>query len=210
MKHALILALLLSGTAFAGELRLGWTAPANAVVVSYNVYIGTATGVYDPAIPVPQPFTITDGKVKMIATVPDGGPYFACIKTVVEFDQESICSNEVSTWARATILDTPSVQTGPLAFTMTVTGTNYSPGNIITIVAYPGLTQGLQRRIDASNVEVDYVLAGDAAGGSTDVKAENVWTDSAGIGGLIGPTAVDALTITPTVLPPPPTGAVVL
>ena len=202
MRHALILALLFSGTAFAGELRLGWTATPGTAI-TYNVYIGTVTGVYGPAIP-----ALTNS---FTGTIADGGPYFVCVRAVDTVSNlESVgCSNEVSTWARATVVTAESIRTGPLAYTMVVAGTNFSPGALATII-YPGLTQGLMRRISATTLEVDFTLAADTAGGTADVTVQNLWTDSAGVGGLIGPTAVGALTIVPSVPPADVAGVAVL
>jgi len=197
---ALVGLFLVIGPVQAGEFRLFWDTVPGATI-QYNVYVGSLTGVYGAS-----ERAIANS---YIATVLDGGPYFACIKT---FDtatglESDGCSNEVSSWARATIVGVSTLPQAPLEYTAQIHGTNFSPEAVATIT-YPGLTQGVTTRISAEELHVNFTLAPNTAGGSAPVTVTNPWTDMAtGLVGVIGPTQPDAVTVIPVIPPPPPANA---
>ena len=184
----------------AGELRLSWD-PVSGPVDKYTIYVGLSPGVYD----VLQIDVVTPGtpELPFVVPVPDGGPYFF-VASASNIAGESPRTPEMSTWARATILDVgiPTPLPGsPLTHRLQIRGTNLSPG--ISAIIERVIVDAV-RQIGPSLIEVDITVPLDATAGPADVTVLNPVAGQVGPG--IGPTAVGAYAIVPIPVPNMMTG----
>lgn len=110
-KLFVILFVLLTYTAYAGDVKLKWTKTTSTAATGYKVYYGTASRTYTTIIPIGNVDTYT---VQGLAD----GTYFFAVTARDDLGNESGFSNEVSKTIRT--ISPPSNLTGDIQITITI------------------------------------------------------------------------------------------
>ncbi len=124
---------------------------------------------------------------------------------------ESSNSAVVSTWPAPEVVNiVANCTTIPAGVScdLAVAGFNYDPAVSVSMT-YPGVTVISSARLDSRSIAMTIEIASTATGGTADLVISQPWTRSDGGGGQVVRTFAAAVTVTPVILPSPPTGLTV-